>query len=187
MQVERGRERERERENASACIRRHQASALPPWCDPRTSARGPAVFSVITYPLFTSFCPRQPLVRTQRPRWWCKSKQVETGVDSAWLQLLKLKYDELLSSFAFKFKLRPYTTGHLELNMTEFGTFFVGNLSHGAQLATVVNVGGNSPAQGGAVLVETRVEWGPGRKPVPAYTRGSVPLSQGPGRKPGAS
>ena len=35
-------------------------------------------------------------------------------VDSAWFQRLKLKCDELLSSFAFKFNLRRYTTGVIE-------------------------------------------------------------------------
>jgi len=36
--------------------------------------------------------------------------RVEPGVESAWLQPLKLKYDELLSIFAFDFELRPYAT-----------------------------------------------------------------------------
>ena len=35
---------------------------------------------------------------------------VETRVESAWLQRLKLKYNKLLSGFAFKFNLRSYTT-----------------------------------------------------------------------------
>jgi len=35
--------------------------------------------------------------------------QVDTRVGSAWFHRLKLKYDKLLSSFAFNFNLRPYT------------------------------------------------------------------------------
>ena len=40
--------------------------------------------------------------------------QLETRAGSAWLQRLKLKYDKLLSSFAFSFNLRPYGTVRLE-------------------------------------------------------------------------
>ena len=42
----------------------------------------------------------------------CRAVQVgsiKTRVESAWFQRLKLKHDVLLSSFAFKFKLRRYT------------------------------------------------------------------------------
>jgi hypothetical protein len=46
----------------------------------------------------------------------CKFKRVtrlvETRVESAWCQLLKPKYDKLLSSFAFKFNLRQYIKDH---------------------------------------------------------------------------
>jgi len=46
--------------------------------------------------------------------------QVETRVESAWfLQLLKLKYDKLLSSLAFNFNLRPYITGCARLDGVE--------------------------------------------------------------------
>jgi len=38
----------------------------------------------------------------------CKSKTVETRVETAWLKLLKLKYDVPLSSFVFDFNLRQY-------------------------------------------------------------------------------
>jgi len=38
----------------------------------------------------------------------CKSKPYANRVESAWLQRLKLKYDELLSNFAFNFNLRRY-------------------------------------------------------------------------------
>ena len=38
----------------------------------------------------------------------CKLKRLETRVETAWLQRLKLKYDELLSSFAFNSNLRHY-------------------------------------------------------------------------------
>jgi len=38
----------------------------------------------------------------------CKLKPVETRVESAWFQRLKLKYDTPVSEFAFKFKLRRY-------------------------------------------------------------------------------
>jgi len=34
--------------------------------------------------------------------------QVETSVESAWLQRLQLKYDGLLSTSAYNFNLRPY-------------------------------------------------------------------------------
>jgi len=37
---------------------------------------------------------------------WCKLKLVVTRVESAWLQRLKLQYDEPLSKFAFDFNLR---------------------------------------------------------------------------------
>ena len=36
----------------------------------------------------------------------CKFKPVQTGVESAWCLRLKLKCEEQLSNFAFKFKLR---------------------------------------------------------------------------------
>ena len=36
---------------------------------------------------------------------------VETRVQSAWFQRLKLKYDKLLSSFAFEFNWRQYSAG----------------------------------------------------------------------------
>jgi len=35
--------------------------------------------------------------------------QVETRVESAWFQLLKLQYLKLLLRFAFNFNMRPYT------------------------------------------------------------------------------
>ena len=38
----------------------------------------------------------------------CYSYPVESHVQSAWFQRLKLTYDELLSIFAFKYKLRQY-------------------------------------------------------------------------------
>ena len=43
----------------------------------------------------------------------CRLKLVETRVESAWCQHLKVKYeyDNLLSSFAFKFNLRHYSKG----------------------------------------------------------------------------
>ena len=42
--------------------------------------------------------------------------EVETRVESIWVQRLTLKYDRLLSSFAFKIKLRHYIlVGMLEL------------------------------------------------------------------------
>jgi hypothetical protein len=48
----------------------------------------------------------------------CKSNGVETRVQSAWWQRLKLKCDEQHSTFAFNFNLRRYTmdkiTGRLE-------------------------------------------------------------------------
>jgi len=37
--------------------------------------------------------------------------QVDPKVDPAWLQLLKLKHDKLLSNVAFNFSLRPYSEG----------------------------------------------------------------------------
>ena len=37
-----------------------------------------------------------------------KVNGLESRVESAWFQRLKLKCDELVSSFAFNFKLRPY-------------------------------------------------------------------------------
>jgi len=40
---------------------------------------------------------------------WCKLTLVESRVDSACFQRLKLKYDTPLSSFAFNFNLRPST------------------------------------------------------------------------------
>ena len=40
--------------------------------------------------------------------------QVESRVESKWFQLLQLKYDKLLPSFAFNFNLRPYTLGRLD-------------------------------------------------------------------------
>jgi hypothetical protein len=43
----------------------------------------------------------------------CKSKPIETRVESAWHQRSKLKYDESVSEFAFKFKLRRYMTVEL--------------------------------------------------------------------------
>jgi len=43
----------------------------------------------------------------------CKLKPVETRVETAWCQRLKLKYDELLSSFGFNFTLRRYPLDHL--------------------------------------------------------------------------
>jgi hypothetical protein len=38
----------------------------------------------------------------------CKLKRVESRVESAWFERLKLRYDKLLSSFAFNFNLRRY-------------------------------------------------------------------------------
>jgi hypothetical protein len=35
--------------------------------------------------------------------------QVETYVESAWFQRLKVKYDKLLSSFAFNINVHPYS------------------------------------------------------------------------------
>ena len=40
----------------------------------------------------------------------CKLKPVETRVESAWFQRLKLNCDKPVSEFAFKFNLRPYTS-----------------------------------------------------------------------------
>jgi hypothetical protein len=37
---------------------------------------------------------------------WCKLKPVEASVDSGWLQRLKLRYEEPVSHFAFKFNVR---------------------------------------------------------------------------------
>ena len=39
------------------------------------------------------------------------------SVESAWFQLLKVKCDELLSSFAFNFKLRRYNLERLQNEM----------------------------------------------------------------------
>jgi len=36
-------------------------------------------------------------------------KRVDTSVERAWFQRLKLEYDEALSNFVFKFNLRRYT------------------------------------------------------------------------------
>jgi hypothetical protein len=41
----------------------------------------------------------------------CCRLKAETRVESVWLQRLKLKCDELLSSSAFNVKLRRYATG----------------------------------------------------------------------------
>ena len=41
----------------------------------------------------------------------CRLKRVETRVESAWFQRLKLGYDEPLSNFAFILNLRRYTAG----------------------------------------------------------------------------
>jgi len=38
----------------------------------------------------------------------CTLKVFKSRVDSTWFQCLKLKYDKLLSSFAFNFNLRRY-------------------------------------------------------------------------------
>jgi len=40
--------------------------------------------------------------------WWFKLQRVESRVESAWFQLLKLTCDELFSSFASKFHLHRY-------------------------------------------------------------------------------
>ena len=41
----------------------------------------------------------------------CSLKPVDTRVESAWCQLLKLSYDEVLSNLAFKFNSRRYMEG----------------------------------------------------------------------------
>ena len=43
--------------------------------------------------------------------------QVETRVDSVWCQLLKLKYDNRLSRFAFNINLRPYSENDLRSSL----------------------------------------------------------------------
>ena len=40
---------------------------------------------------------------------WCTLNPVEARVERYWFQRLKLKYDELLSNFAFNFNLRHYS------------------------------------------------------------------------------
>ena len=44
----------------------------------------------------------------------CKLKRVESRVACAWFQRLELKYDKLLSEFAFNLNLRPYMWAPLE-------------------------------------------------------------------------
>ena len=50
---------------------------------------------------------------------WCMLKRVESSVESAWFQRLKLTYNEPLSKFAFNLNLRPYNmmvvVGHCRL------------------------------------------------------------------------
>ena len=45
----------------------------------------------------------------------CRLNRAETSVESAWCQLLKLKHDKLLSSFAFHVNLRRYIADLREL------------------------------------------------------------------------
>ena len=45
----------------------------------------------------------------------CRLKPVESCVESAWSQRLKLKYDELLSNVAFNFILRPFIVSPVAL------------------------------------------------------------------------
>ena len=50
----------------------------------------------------------------------CKLKPVETRVDRALFQLLKLRCDELLSNVAFRFKLRHYNTVRIAATLDEY-------------------------------------------------------------------
>jgi hypothetical protein len=62
---------------------------------------------------------------------WCKLKLVETRIESAWYQRLKLNYDNLLSSSAFNLNVWHYNEGHqVILNIILFAelTTVVGGL-----------------------------------------------------------
>jgi len=49
----------------------------------------------------------------------CRFKRVETSVESAWFQRLKLEYDELLSNLAFNLNLRRYTSGWQDVSQAD--------------------------------------------------------------------